>query len=222
MSDITQEFDQTTGVWKEVGRGAAFRPNEGGTQENWGQPVSETDPHGNPIVVRYGARGGRQVVSGAVPKGATVEPNVDQAKNNQLYNLTVKQLPVAEKHFDDLASMKNTIPRALAGGLNTLTLGTLGPSPSTVTGSSGRLGENAIRDIVTNFTYSVSGATAPPQEIDDKMRLVTPFLTDPQSVKDEKKQRLRNMVESIRQRTAGKVAPMPDKPSHNVNFEDLP
>jgi hypothetical protein len=72
--DITQEF-QPDGTWKEVARGNAWQPSQGGSgRENWGQPVTESGPDGKPVVVRYGSNGGRMVVDGASPKPQSRAP----------------------------------------------------------------------------------------------------------------------------------------------------
>lgn len=64
--------------WKEIGRGPAWEPNqpssERGEEESWGQPVQEADETGKPIQVRYGNRGGRQIVDGARPAPRTRAP----------------------------------------------------------------------------------------------------------------------------------------------------
>jgi len=45
---------------------AAERTARGG-DESWGTPVAEFDENGKPINVRYGSRGGRQIVQGSTP-----------------------------------------------------------------------------------------------------------------------------------------------------------
>lgn len=208
--DITEVQDPVTGEWKRLASGAAFKP-DAPDKGSWLAPVDETGPGGKLIRVRYNTNGERQVITGAMPKvdAAASAPNVDQAKNRQLYGLVARQLPIAESHYDDLGSWKNQVPRAGAGALNTVTFGMVG-DPNTVTGGSGRLAENAIKDIATIYTYSVSGATAPPKEVQDKIDLVMPRLTDSDAVRAEKKARLREWAQSIQDRggyTAASPAP---------------
>lgn len=192
MQDVMEEYDPISMKWNEVSRGAAFKPDA---------PRKGPDA---PSGYRWNAKGGLEFIPGGPQdpkvKGVGAPPNVDQAKNRQLYGLVVAQLPVAESHYDDLGSWKNQLPRAAAGVYSGVTFGQLGDPSNTVTGEKGRLAENAIKDIATSYTYSVSGATAPPKEVQDKTDLVMPKFTDSAKVRAQKKARLRDWAKSIQER----------------------
>ncbi len=208
-TDVTEEL-QEDGTWKVIGRGAAFKPDApgGGNQGSWSQPVDETGPDGQPIRVRYNTNGGRQVVIGAAP-AAGKSANVDEAKNKQIYDLVSKQLPIALNNYDDISGF-NMAGSNAAKLWNALPLGEgLEINPASMMGEKGRSAANAIKDIATNFTYSVSGATAPPQEVQDKIDLVMPKATDSAKVREEKKARLKSWVDSIGSRTGGAARPSP-------------
>lgn len=125
-------------------------------------------------------------------------PTEDQAKNNQLYQRASQQLPIALAHFDDLASTGNQLARGAAGVVSAIPFVDI--DPNSVTGNSGRQGENAIKDIAASYLYSVSGATANPGEVANLAMTITPKLTDDKVTKDQKKARLQQMVESIKTR----------------------
>ena len=212
--DITEVQDPVTGEWKRLASGAAFKP-DAPDKGSWLAPVDETGPGGKPIRVRYNTNGERQVITGAMPKVdlQASAPNVDQAKNRQLYVNALKQLPVAEANYDDLAGVGNQSARTAAGLYNNVTFGLAGDPSNTVTSQKGRMAANAIKDIAINYTYSVSGATAPPKEVQDKIDLVMPSITDSDETIKTKKERLREWVNTIQMRggysSASPAPPMP-------------
>ncbi len=77
MGNEVVTFERVGDQWKEIARGPRWQPQVGtaADRESWGQPVTEAGPDGKDIQVRYGNRGGRQVVQGATPQPRTRDPN---------------------------------------------------------------------------------------------------------------------------------------------------
>lgn len=64
-------------------------------------------------------------------------------------------------------------------------------------------GVNAVRHIVANNIYSVSGASAPESEVERQLSLALPNGTDSKKVRADKRARLDEMVESMRVGSVG-------------------
>lgn len=130
-------------------------------------------------------------------------PTEDQAKNTQLYTRAAKQLPIALENFDSLGNPANQFGAALSG------VPVIGPTKSLVTGPQYQRASGAVNDIAASYLYSVSGATATPSEIAGTVERVTPKPFDSPQTKADKKQRLIEMVESIKARAVPGSQPIP-------------
>lgn len=117
------------------------------------------------------------------------KPNEAQQRDAKLYSEAAPQLKIVNETFDALTSLTNAPGRGLEAAT-----GSQG-----AVGSDYQRGKNAINNIVANYLYSTSGATASPQEVDKRAAIVMPNLSDGQKVKDEKRARLAAMVEVMRQ-----------------------
>ena len=199
--DITQEFNPITGQWTQVAKGAAFKPDA---------PDKGAAP---PSGYRYGAGGNLEFIPGgpadpAVAGRGSGKPTEDQAKNTQLYTRAKEQLPIALENFDALSNAGNQFGAAVSG------IPLIGPSKSVVTGKQYQRASGALNDIATSYLYSVSGATATPSEIAGTVERVTPkFGDDAQTIAD-KKQRLIQMVESIKYRASPQTLNQPQQPAN--------
>lgn len=58
--------------------------------------------------------------------------------------------------------------------------------------------KNALRTIIQNYLYSVSGATATPQEVENQANILTPKLGESEQSVNDKKRRIAQMVEAIK------------------------
>ncbi len=119
-------------------------------------------------------------------------PTEDQAKNLQLYKETSEQLPIALKHFDALGLAKNQV-----GALTPDTVQSYFTSPEY------QQATNAVKTIVADYLYSVSGATANPGEVATRSTVITPRLGESANSIADKKARLQGMVEAIKIRASG-------------------
>jgi hypothetical protein len=123
----------------------------------------------------------------AVALRGPVNANVDQARNSQLYSRAKEQLPIALEHWDALGSVQ--------GGMSGI------PGVGNfLAGESYQRAIGSVRDIAASYLYSVSGATATPSEIQGTVERVMPRVTDTAKTKADKRQRLTEMVESIKTR----------------------
>ena len=120
----------------------------------------------------------------------------DQAKNSQFYTRASQQLPIALKYFDSLGSGMNQVGAGVAG---LPLVGGFIPK-SVVTGGEYQRAQNAVKDIAQTYIYSTSGASAPDAEVERTMSSVIPSFGDSAQTKADKKARLQQMVESIKQR----------------------
>lgn len=64
----------------------------------------------------------------------------------------------------------------------------------------GQAGDDALTNIVANWLYLTSGATASPQEVTNQVRILKPAATDGEITKAEKKARLQMMIDAMRSR----------------------
>lgn len=125
------------------------------------------------------------------------KPTEDQAKNSQLYDRAKNQLPIALEHWDALGSAQ--------GGLSGI------PGVGNyLAGEDFQRASGALRDIAASYLYSVSGATATPQEIQGTVERVLPRVTDTAQTRADKKKRLEDMVESIKTRAGPAYNGQPD------------
>lgn len=58
--------------------------------------------------------------------------------------------------------------------------------------------KNALRTIIQNYLYSVSGATATPQEVENQANILTPRLGESEQSVNDKKRRIAQMAEAIK------------------------
>jgi hypothetical protein len=98
----------------------------------------------------------------------------------------------ALKYFDDLSSPQNTVGANVPGGRVAMT-------------DQGQAGDDALTNIVANWLYLTSGATASPQEVANQVRILKPSAVDGDITKAAKKARLELMIDSMRTRAG--VAP---------------
>jgi len=141
--------------------------------------------------------------------GGSSPPTVDQAKANQLYTRSSAQLPIVIDNFDALAS--------------TVDQGKAAISLSLASGAYQRA-HTALEDIAASYIYSVSGQAAPPSEVAALARSMMPRFGEAKGSLDDKKQRIQDMVESIKLRSSnpGQQAPASAAKSDGGGWTTLP
>lgn len=142
------------------------------------------------------------------PTAATKPPTEDQAKNNQLYQRTSQQLPIIQKNFDALANLSNQAVSKVPFVSGYLT------SPEF------QQADNALTDVIASYLYSVSGATANPGEVANLKKTVTPYPGESKDSREQKLQRIQEMVDSIRLRT--QQAQQPSAPTMQPTSPAMP
>jgi hypothetical protein len=128
----------------------------------------------------------------------TKPPNEQQQRDNKLYSVVSPELAIVEKNFDALSNTKDqalsAIPHGSDYGADYL------KSPEYQRAS------NSLRTIIASYLYSVSGATAAPAEVENQAAILTPKPGEAQASLDDKRARIRAMVEAIKNGGSGAMA----------------
>lgn len=130
----------------------------------------------------------RPMTGGPADPNRPREPTQDQLKNQQLYLTSRNQLKIIDDNFDELAKFGSQVG------------GKVNPA---LTSQGYQRAKAAISDIIANFIYSVSGATANPGEVATRTEIAIPFIGEAKESVADKKARIQAMVESIRIRAEG-------------------
>ena len=93
----------------------------------------------------------------------------------------------AIKYFDELSSTQNTLGSNVPGG-------------RAIMSDTGQAGDDAMANIVANWLYITSGATAQPGEVAKQVQMLKPTALDGDIAKAEKKVRLNLMIDAMRNR----------------------
>lgn len=143
-----------------------------------------TDTNGNPVF-------------SFVPVASAKPATEDQAKADQLYTRASQQLKIATDNWDSLADLPDQAKAKIPG------IGNFLVSPKYQQASA------AVKDIAASYLYSVSGATANPGEVANLVETITPKPGDDAATVQQKKERLSQMVESIKLRKQQQAQPAP-------------
>ncbi|PAP96640.1 hypothetical protein CIT31_02610 [Mesorhizobium wenxiniae] len=109
-----------------------------------------------------------------------------ERRNRSLYSVVEPELKIVETNFDALADIKNQAYSRL-------------PFSEYVTTPEYQQAANSLQTIVSSYLYSVSGATATPDEVRKQTDILTPRPGESKPSIESKKRRVRAMVDSIRQ-----------------------
>jgi hypothetical protein len=118
-------------------------------------------------------------------------PTAAAAQAQYLYGIAQPELPIVEETFPALTELGNQI--AARGGDATY----WATSPEYQRAS------NALRVIIQNYLYSVTGAAAPQGEVDNWFNSVMPRIGESAPAIADKLQRVRNMIEQMRVKADG-------------------
>ncbi|TIP22648.1 MAG: hypothetical protein E5X67_36405 [Mesorhizobium sp.] len=109
-----------------------------------------------------------------------------ERRNRSLYSVVEPELKIVESNFDALADIKNQAYSRL-------------PFSEFATTPEYQQAANSLQTIVSSYLYSVSGATATPDEVKKQTDILTPRPGESKVSIESKKRRVRAMVDSIRQ-----------------------
>lgn len=159
-------------------QGVFGQPAQGGQP----QPISSQQPG------TAEQPGGAQLGPGLIPltpgkpgKLATE----GERRNRSLYSVVEPELKIVEENFAAMTDPRNQIASNA-------------PFSEAMTSKEYQLAANSLQTIVASYLYSVSGATATPEEVKKQTAILTPRpFEDPASV-ESKLRRVRTMVEAIK------------------------
>lgn len=109
-----------------------------------------------------------------------------ERRNRSLYSVVEPELKIVEENFDALSDIKNQAYSRL-------------PFSEYATTPEYQQAANSLQTIVSSYLYSVSGATATPDEVRKQTDILTPRPGESKLSIESKKRRVRAMVDSIRQ-----------------------
>lgn len=109
-----------------------------------------------------------------------------ERRNRSLYSVVEPELKIVEENFDALSDLKNQAYSRL-------------PFSEYATTPEYQQAANSLQTIVSSYLYSVSGATATPDEVKKQTDILTPRPGESKPSIESKKRRVRAMVDSIRQ-----------------------
>jgi hypothetical protein len=136
--------------------------------------VSDTVSGGNPGIIP---------LTGGKPQKLLTE---NERKNQSLSSVIAPELKVVEDNFDALSDPKNQAYSRL-------------PFSEFATTPEYQKAANSLQTIVSSYLYSVSGATATPEEVRKQTDILTPRPGESAESIANKKQRVRTMVNAVRQ-----------------------
>lgn len=188
---VFQEFNPQTNSWTDIGSGPAFAPQVAPSPsfitlispDNQPVTLNERDPQVNVLLGQ-----GYVQRSGADPNS---RPLADETKNAGLLTVAGPELDTALNNYDALtdtwAQSFDAVP----------VLGNL------VASEGYQQARNSLNTIAQSYLYSTSGATASPEETNKLVDSVIPKIGDLPATLEDKKQRVRNMVQAIRDKSGG-------------------
>lgn len=124
-----------------------------------------------------------------------------QQKNRSLYSVIKPELKTVEENFDALTDPKNQVFSKM-------------PFSEFATTPEYQKAANSLQTIVSSYLYSVSGATATPDEVRKQTDILTPRPMEDKASVENKKQRIRTMVNAVAQSGGlpGEEAPAAPRP----------
>jgi len=148
------------------------------------------------------AKGGAVVTTAAEAKPKTpAAQTVDQLKNRQLFTVVTPELKTLTKNWDELGKKQNQVFAAIGDAKIPWT--NIGVPKGSVTGTEYQQAESSLSVIAASYIYSVSGATASPEEVKKTVAALMPAFGEGEEQKKSKLARINTMVEAIGERAKG-------------------
>jgi hypothetical protein len=129
-----------------------------------------------------------------------------ERKNQSLFTVIKPELKVVEDNFDALTDPSNQVYSKM-------------PFSEWKTTPAYQQAANSLQTIISSYLYSVSGATATPEEVRKQTEMLTPRPLESKESIANKKQRIRTMVNAVAQ--AGSLPPMEEPAAAPPPPEDL-
>jgi len=150
----------------------------------------------------FRAQKGSTVTAAADAKPKTpAAKTVDQLKNEQLYDVVTPELKTLTKNWGELGSKQNQFFAAI--GETKVPFTNIGIPKGSVTGTEYQLAESSLSVIAASYIYSVSGATASPEEVKKTVSTLMPAFGEGEAQKKAKLERIKTMVQAIGVRAKG-------------------
>jgi hypothetical protein len=219
QAQFLQSFVQNkmdTGEWQSAGGGVIFNNRTGekmqvGPVEPTKAPQIETffdENTGQQYKAQWDAEsgewqpiGGRKAESNGVTIGPDGTVQIGGQKTTEgdrrailLANQTISQEQTVMDSFDSLASVQNTAAANIPGGRYFMT-------------PEGQAAQDALSNVIGNWLYLTSGATAPAEEVAKRTKEVTPTALDDPKTVELKKARLKSIFDGMKQRAGIQTAP---------------
>lgn len=159
-------------------------------------PVPASDPvsSSNPGIIP---------LTGGKPQKLLTEA---ERKNQSLFTVIKPELKVVEDNYNALTDPNNQIYSKM-------------PFSEFVTTPEYQQAANSLQTIVSSYLYSVSGATATPDEVRKQTDILTPRPGESKESIENKKRRIRTMVNAVAQ--AGSLPPMDEPTAPSGNDADI-
>jgi hypothetical protein len=166
------------------------------------------------------AQKGSAVIPAADAKPKTpAAKTVDQLKNEQLYNVVTPELKTLTKNWGELGKKQNQF---FAGvGEAKIPFTDIGIPKGSVTGTEYQLAETSLSVIAASYIYSVSGATASPDEVKKTVSALMPAFGEGEEQKKAKLDRIKTMVQAIGERAKGGFNEAPPSNSSSPPISSL-
>ncbi|TGS47526.1 hypothetical protein EN824_07410 [Mesorhizobium sp. M8A.F.Ca.ET.181.01.1.1] len=129
----------------------------------------------------------------------TKPPNEQQQRDSKLYSVVAPELAIVEKNFDALSNTRDQALSAIPHGSDY--------GADYLKSTDYQRASNSLKTIIASYLYSVSGATAAPAEVENQASILTPKPGEAQASVDDKKARVRAMVEAIKNGGAAAASP---------------
>ena len=173
-------------------------PAGGGTAEILGAGASSPTTNAPSAEPSAGGAG----LANTVPGARTLTPGKPgklategERRNRALYSVVEPELKTVEDHFNSLTELKNQAWSKM-------------PFSEYMTTPEYQKASNALQTIVRSYLYSVSGATATPDEVKGQTDILTPKPGEDEGSRANKLARIKTMVDAIRQ-SGGQWEPTP-------------
>jgi hypothetical protein len=165
-------------------------------------PAPAAPPSPAPVSPRA-ANPGPTENAGILPLTAAKQkpPNEQQQRDNKLYSVVAPELQIVERNFDALSNPKDQALSAIPGGSNY--------GAEYLKSPEYQRASNSLRTIIASYLYSVSGATAAPAEVENQAAILTPKPGEAKASLDDKRARIRQMVDAIKTGGSGAAPSSP-------------
>lgn len=159
--------------------------------------VSPTAPTAPTVPGAAPRRPGQIPLTGGKPGKLTTE---GERRNQSLYSVVEPELAIVEENFSALTDTKNQL-------YSNLPMSELATTPEY------QRAHNSLKTIIASYLYSTSGATANPGEVENQATILMPKPFEAKESVEDKRQRVRTMVNAIKLAGGEKTSPTHPAPA---------